>query len=106
MSNVQTNSQAQVKSASIRAVRLRCTCGHPETHFGQVCPQAVEEPLGVDGVVAHYNSDPAAQHEFNVALAAVEGRPVQPSTMVIGIIPPGRIRAWVIRTLLKLRNRL
>lgn len=106
MSNVQTNSQAQVKSASIHAVRLRCTCGHPETHFGAVCPQAVAEPLGVDGMVAHFNSDPIAQREFDEALAAVEGRPVRPSTMIVGTFNGGKLKAWFIRTLLKIRSKL
>lgn len=96
----------QVKSASIHAVVLKCTCGHPETHFGLVCPQAVAIPQGVDGLVAHYNADPALQKEFDDALAKVEGRPVRRSSMWFSRGPIARMQTRVISTLLKWRNKL
>lgn len=106
MSDVQTNVSVGVESASIRAVVLKCTCGNPESHLGQVCPQAIAIPQGLDGLVAHYNRDPNKQYEFNVRLAEAEGRPYDGPPIRVGSWKTGKIRGWVIRTLLKWRSKL
>lgn len=44
----------QPVSIQVEGVVLRCGCGDPDSHAGQVCPRPVEEPLGV---VAEWHRD-------------------------------------------------
>jgi hypothetical protein len=52
------NANTQVEEASIEAVVLRCTCGQPESHTGQACPQAQRED---HGIVSYFNRNPIKQ---------------------------------------------
>ena len=46
---------SSVESATLEATVIRCACGSPESHAGQVCPQGRTEALGV---IAEYQRNP------------------------------------------------
>ncbi len=37
---------SHVKSAELHAVVIRCRCGDPDSHKGEVCPHGVSDDLG------------------------------------------------------------
>lgn len=39
--------ESKVKHIELSAVVIRCTCGDPDSHFGEVCPQGRNEDLGI-----------------------------------------------------------
>jgi hypothetical protein len=47
MTQTSLSGSAQPTEISIEATILRCTCGKPDDHRGQVCPQAKVIPLGI-----------------------------------------------------------
>ena len=49
---MQAGTRGMVKQATVEADIVRCTCGHPEGHAGQICPQGRHEDLGV---IAYYH---------------------------------------------------
>lgn len=42
-------SSARLEALTVEATLLRCTCGNPDAHRGEICPQARIEPRGVVG---------------------------------------------------------
>lgn len=46
---------SQPTSATVSAVVIRCTCGKPESHAGQVCPKGKAVDLGV---ISYYHRNP------------------------------------------------
>ena len=46
---------SSVESATLEATVIRCACGSPESHAGQVCPQGRTEAMGV---IAEYQRHP------------------------------------------------
>lgn len=52
--------------ASIEAIVIRCICGHPELHPGEVCPIGHVEPYGV---IAYTNSSNILPPRSRVARA-------------------------------------
>lgn len=47
-----TYAAESVAEAEVSLVVIRCACGDPMSHVPAVCPQGIEEDLGV---VAYYN---------------------------------------------------
>lgn len=41
---MQVNDQVPVRHAEIKATVIRCCCGDPSSHAGQVCPTGFREP--------------------------------------------------------------
>jgi ABC-type antimicrobial peptide transport system ATPase subunit len=41
-----------IQEATIEATVIRCGCGNPDSHAGEVCPQGIPTNLGV---VSYYN---------------------------------------------------
>lgn len=60
-SNMQVPAHAQ--SGSIEGVVIRCTCGHPESHVGEVCPQGKRINYGT---MSYYHRNPLRQLAWNV----------------------------------------
>jgi len=48
----------------ISAVKIKCTCGNPQSHIPDPCPQGIKENLGV---IAFYNDNPSKRVAFWVA---------------------------------------
>ena len=53
-----------VKQGTLEAVVIRCGCGDPNSHFGEVCPKGIRED---HGVVSYYHRNPLRRWawEFN-----------------------------------------
>ena len=49
---MQAETRGTVRQATVEAVVVRCTCGDPASHVGQLCPFGRREDLGV---VAYYH---------------------------------------------------
>ena len=48
--------QTQAKSARLDATVIRCGCGHPEDHVGQVCPRPRKTQRL--GMISFYHRNP------------------------------------------------
>ena len=57
--------QSDIESGEISVVVIRCGCGEPERHPGQVCPKGIKVELGT---AAAYYRNPVKQLLFNWGL--------------------------------------
>lgn len=46
---------AKAKEASIQAIVIRCTCGIPDSHFGEPCARGKQQNLGT---ISYWNRNP------------------------------------------------